>query len=205
MVQIATATPTQVDQHERWKAARRAIESRAIRPLPVPKIDKAAISVADDKQKLLAEKAALLEDIYQLRAEKVESQERKAALDAEIDELIVRLNRYHDAFNDIQLNRAPNLKIIKEVVAKAYNVSVVDLLSQRRTAQVVKPRQIAMYVCKVKTLKSLPEIGRAFGGKDHTTVLHAVRKIEDMRRRDIEFDIEISSLLRALTPEVPSE
>lgn len=205
MVQVSTATPSQVDQHERWKAARRAIESRAIRPLPVSKIDKTKVSVADDKQKLLAEKAKLLEEIYQLRAEAYESQERKAALDAEIDELIVRLNRYHDAFNDIQLQREPNLQTIKEVVAKAYKVSVLDILSRRRTARVVMPRQIAMYVCKIKTCKSLPEIGRAFGGKDHTTVLHAIRKIENMRRRDIEFDIEISSLLRALTPETPRE
>jgi hypothetical protein len=205
MVQVATATPSQVDQHERWKAARRAIESRAIRPLPAPKIDKTPISIDDDKHRLLAEKAKLIEEIYELRAETFESQERKAALDAEIDELIFRLNRYHDSFNDIQLRRAPNMRIIKEVVCKAYKISMVDMLSQRRTAQIVRSRQIAMYVCKIKTMKSLPEIGRAFGGKDHTTVLHAVRKIEDMRLRDIEFDIEISSLLRALTPEEARE
>lgn len=203
MVQLATATPSQVDQHERWKAARRAIESRAVRPLPVPKM--AAVSVADDRQVLLAEKAKLLEEIYALRAEQAESLERKSALEAEIDDLIMRLNRYHDAFTDINLQRTATLKTIKEVVCKAYGVSICDLLSVRRTARVVKPRQIAMYVCKTVTTKSLPEIGRAFGGRDHTTVLHAVRKIDGMRQRSVEFDVEIASLLRALTPEAPRE
>ncbi|MDI4664691.1 hypothetical protein K9U40_10175 [Xanthobacter autotrophicus] len=65
---------------------------------------------------------------------------------------------------------------VRKVVAAHYGVSVVDLCSQRRTAAVVRPRQIAMYLAKMLTLRSLPEIGRAFGGRDHTTVLHATRK-----------------------------
>ena len=64
------------------------------------------------------------------------------------------------------------------MVARQYNVSRSDLLSSRRTANVVRPRQVAMYLAKTLTLRSLPEIGRRFGGRDHTTVLHAVRKIE---------------------------
>jgi len=66
------------------------------------------------------------------------------------------------------------------VVARQYNVSRSDLLSSRRTANVVRPRQVAMYLAKTLTLRSLPEIGRRFGGRDHTTVLHAVRKIEGL-------------------------
>ena len=66
---------------------------------------------------------------------------------------------------------------------RRYNVSRSDILSERRTAAVVQPRQIAMYLSKVLTLRSLPEIGRRFGGRDHTTVLHAVRKIEKAARR----------------------
>ena len=69
---------------------------------------------------------------------------------------------------------------IQRVVARQYNVSRADLLSSRRTANVVRPRQIAMYLAKTLTLRSLPEIGRRFGGRDHTTVLHAVRKIEGL-------------------------
>ena len=73
---------------------------------------------------------------------------------------------------------------IQRVVARQYNVSRSDLLSSRRTANVVRPRQVAMYLAKTLTLRSLPEIGRRFGGRDHTTVLHAVRKIEALVARD---------------------
>ena len=66
------------------------------------------------------------------------------------------------------------------IVARHYNVSKADLLSSRRTRTIVRPRQIAMYLAKVLTPRSLPEIGRRFGGRDHTTVLHAVRKIEGL-------------------------
>ena len=67
---------------------------------------------------------------------------------------------------------------IQKLVASHYSVSRADILSSRRTASVVKPRQVAMFLAKMLTLRSLPEIGRRFGGRDHTTVLHAVRKIE---------------------------
>ena len=67
---------------------------------------------------------------------------------------------------------------IQRIVARHYNVSKTELLSNRRTRTIVKPRQVAMYLAKVLTPRSLPEIGRRFGGRDHTTVLHAVRKIE---------------------------
>ncbi|MEP9351725.1 chromosomal replication initiator protein DnaA [Xanthobacter sp. KR7-225] len=85
---------------------------------------------------------------------------------------------------------------ILRVVAKHYNVSRADLLSQRRTANVVKPRQIAMYLAKVLTLRSLPEIGRRFGGRDHTTVLHAVRKIDGLVATDRALADEIETLKR---------
>ncbi len=73
---------------------------------------------------------------------------------------------------------------IQKLVANHYNISRADILSSRRTANVVRPRQIAMYLSKVLTLRSLPEIGRRFGGRDHTTVLHAVRKIEELASKD---------------------
>jgi chromosomal replication initiator protein len=87
---------------------------------------------------------------------------------------------------------------IQRVVARQYNVSRADLLSSRRTANVVRPRQVAMYLAKVLTLRSLPEIGRRFGGRDHTTVLHAVRKIENLTGNDTAFAEEIESLKRQL-------
>ncbi|MFZ3360670.1 MAG: chromosomal replication initiator protein DnaA [Xanthobacteraceae bacterium] len=87
---------------------------------------------------------------------------------------------------------------IQRIVARQYNVSRADLLSSRRTANVVRPRQVAMYLAKVLTLRSLPEIGRRFGGRDHTTVLHAVRKIENLAGNDSAFAEEIEALKRQL-------
>jgi len=87
---------------------------------------------------------------------------------------------------------------IQRIVARQYNVSRSDLLSSRRTANVVRPRQVAMYLAKTLTLRSLPEIGRRFGGRDHTTVLHAVRKIEGLVSNDLALSEEIEILKRQL-------
>jgi chromosomal replication initiator protein len=90
---------------------------------------------------------------------------------------------------------------IQRVVARQYNVSRSDLLSSRRTANVVRPRQVAMYLAKTLTLRSLPEIGRRFGGRDHTTVLHAVRKIEHLLGNDTVLADEVDALKRQLQME----
>lgn len=89
---------------------------------------------------------------------------------------------------------------IQKLVASHYNISRADILSSRRTANVVRPRQIAMYLSKVMTLRSLPEIGRRFGGRDHTTVLHAVRKIEDLVAKDKSL-AEVVELLKRILNE----
>jgi chromosomal replication initiator protein len=94
--------------------------------------------------------------------------------------------------------RRVKIEDIQRVVARQYNVSRSDLLSSRRTANVVRPRQVAMYLAKTLTLRSLPEIGRRFGGRDHTTVLHAVRKIENLVGSDTSVAEEIESLKRQL-------
>ncbi len=88
---------------------------------------------------------------------------------------------------------------IQKLVASHYNISRADILSSRRTANVVRPRQIAMYLSKVLTLRSLPEIGRRFGGRDHTTVLHAVRKIEELVGKDKSLAEIVDLLKRILT------
>lgn len=87
---------------------------------------------------------------------------------------------------------------IQKVVANHYNVPRTEMLSSRRTRSVVLPRQIAMYLSKTMTPRSLPEIGRRFGGKDHTTVLHAVRKIEGMIDKDGTMAKEIELLRRLI-------
>ncbi|GGE29521.1 chromosomal replication initiator protein DnaA [Agaricicola taiwanensis] len=87
---------------------------------------------------------------------------------------------------------------IQRIVARHYNVSRADVLSSRRTQTVVRPRQVAMYLSKILTLRSLPEIGRRFGGRDHTTVLHAVRKIEALVAKDAQLAEEIDLIKRML-------
>ncbi len=90
--------------------------------------------------------------------------------------------------------RNVRLKEIQSTCAKRYAVSLRDILSQRRTANVVRPRQVAMYLAKTLTLRSLPEIGRSFGGRDHTTVLHAVRKIEHLITINPELSDEVAAI-----------
>jgi chromosomal replication initiator protein len=95
--------------------------------------------------------------------------------------------------------KRPRIEDIQRIVARHYNVSKTELLSNRRTRTIVKPRQIAMYLAKVMTPRSLPEIGRRFGGRDHTTVLHAVRKIEDLSGHDEKFAQELELLRRLIS------
>ncbi|SHO62342.1 chromosomal replication initiator protein DnaA [Pseudoxanthobacter soli DSM 19599] len=94
--------------------------------------------------------------------------------------------------------RRVRIEDIQRVVSRHYNVSKADLISARRTQAIVRPRQIAMYLAKTMTPRSLPEIGRQFGGRDHTTVLHAVRKIEELSRTDARTGEEIEALKRLL-------
>ena len=105
------------------------------------------------------------------------------------------------AICDLVRTREPKrvkIEEIQKLVASHYNVTRADILSSRRTANVVRPRQIAMYLAKVLTPRSLPEIGRRFGGRDHTTVLHAVRKIEALAKSDGKLSEEVDLLKRML-------
>ncbi len=95
--------------------------------------------------------------------------------------------------------KRPRIEDIQRIVARHYNVSKTELLSNRRTRTIVKPRQIAMYLAKIMTPRSLPEIGRRFGGRDHTTVLHAVRKIEDLAGNDNGLAQELELLRRLIS------
>ncbi|WP_448578909.1 chromosomal replication initiator protein DnaA [Thermaurantiacus sp.] len=87
---------------------------------------------------------------------------------------------------------------IQRRVAEHYRLKLGDLLSPRRARDVARPRQVAMYLAKQLTPRSLPEIGRRFGGRDHTTVMHAVKRIEALRATDSELDRDINMLRRAL-------
>ena len=87
---------------------------------------------------------------------------------------------------------------IQRTVCQFYRIDRSEMSSKRRARAVVRPRQVAMYLAKVLTPRSYPEIGRKFGGRDHSTVIHAVRLIEDLRQRDAEMDGDVRSLLRQL-------
>lgn len=95
---------------------------------------------------------------------------------------------------------------IQAVICEAYSCDVMELTAERRTAPIVRARQVAMYLSKVLTGRSLPEIGRRFGGRDHTTVLHAVRKIAAKVEFNAEapelFDPELSDLVAKLRSEI---
>jgi chromosomal replication initiator protein len=109
----------------------------------------------------------------------------------ELDKMLGHLVRSQDT-------KRVRIEDIQKIVARQFNVSRNDLLSNRRTRVIVRPRQVAMYLAKVMTPRSLPEIGRRFGGRDHTTVLHAVRKIEDMSSKDQKLAREIELLKRLI-------
>ncbi|MFM0227962.1 chromosomal replication initiator protein DnaA [Paraburkholderia sediminicola] len=95
-------------------------------------------------------------------------------------------------------NRQISVENIQKTTADFYSIKVADMYSKKRPANIARPRQIAMYLAKELTQKSLPEIGELFGGRDHTTVLHAVRKIADERSKDAQLNHELHVLEQTL-------
>jgi chromosomal replication initiator protein len=120
---------------------------------------------------------------------------------AEFSEVPVTMDVAEMAIADLvglREQRRIRIEDIQKVVAGHYNVSKHDLLSARRTRAIVRPRQIAMYLAKTMTPRSFPEIGKRFGGRDHTTVLHAVRKVEELAAADETLAQEIELLKRLI-------
>jgi chromosomal replication initiator protein len=95
-------------------------------------------------------------------------------------------------------DRRVTIDEIQKKVAEHYNIRVADMHSARRARAVARPRQVAMYLAKQLTARSLPEIGRKFGGRDHTTVMHAVRKVEELCGSDQSFGEDVELLRRML-------
>jgi chromosomal replication initiator protein len=93
--------------------------------------------------------------------------------------------------------KAVTIEIIQKFVADYYQLKLAELKSRNNSKSVAIPRQVAMYLCKNLTHASLPEIGRSFGGKHHSTVIHSIRKIEDLRKRDGNFNTMINSFLES--------
>jgi chromosomal replication initiator protein len=105
-------------------------------------------------------------------------------------EVLQDLLRAHD--------RRITIDEIQRQVAAHFNIRLADMASARRSRSIARPRQIAMYLAKQLTPRSLPEIGRKFGGRDHTTVMHAVKVIEQMKGADAAFAEDVDLLRRML-------
>ncbi|MGH1398533.1 MAG: chromosomal replication initiator protein DnaA [Alphaproteobacteria bacterium] len=120
---------------------------------------------------------------------------------ADVTKAEVTLESTQDVLQD--LLRAHDRRItideIQRKVAEHYNLRLTDMHSARRARNVARPRQVAMYLAKILTARSLPEIGRKFGGRDHTTVMHAVRKVEELMEEDAQIAQDVDVVRRALT------
>src|SRR6266571_52734 len=154
-------------------------------------------------KKAEAENVQLPEDVAHFIAGRVRSNIR------ELEGSLIRLVAYasltgrpidlamaEDTLKDLMDDRGRivTVEAIQKLVANHFHLKMVELKSRNNSKHIAFPRQVAMYLCKKLTDKSLPAIGSAFGGKHHTTVIHAIRKIEAMRERDKEFARVLSSL-----------
>ena len=126
---------------------------------------------------------------------------RRVAASARFTGQQINLDLAKEALRDLLTlqDRLVTISNIQKVVAEYYKIRVADLLSPRRSRSITRPRQIAMSLAKQLTTHSLPEIGDAFGGRDHTTVLHATRKVVELRDSDLRINEDYNNLLRTLT------
>jgi chromosomal replication initiator protein len=149
----------------------------------------------------------LPEDVAVFLANKITSNIRelegalnRLAVQADMSGKAITLEAATDILSDVlrSYERRITIDEIQRQVAEYYTLRLSDMHSARRSRNVARPRQVAMYLCKKLTPRSLPEIGRKFGGRDHTTVMHAVRKIDELIDGDISFADEVKTLMRKL-------
>ena len=112
----------------------------------------------------------------------------------------VTLESTQDVLHDVLKahDRRVTIEEIQRRVAEHYNIRLTDMSSARRARAVARPRQVAMFLAKQLTSRSLPEIGRKFGNRDHTTVMHAVSRIGELMARDVSFAEDVELLRRML-------
>jgi chromosomal replication initiator protein len=118
---------------------------------------------------------------------------------ASLTGLAINLNLARQVLKDVITERDQTMGIdqIIKLVCDNFNIKVSEIKSKRRTRNLVEPRQIAMYICHRTAGASLPVIGKAFGGKDHTTVLHACRQVDIKRENDMKYEAMVDSLIKA--------
>ncbi len=158
-------------------------------------------------RKALAEGSEMPEDVAFFIAKNVranvrelEGALRKVIAYARFSQKDVAIGLAREALRDLLSiqNRQIGIENIQKTVADFYKIKVADMYSKKRPASIARPRQIAMYLAKEMTQKSLPEIGDSFGGRDHTTVLHAVRKIGGERTKNPELNQQLHVLEQTL-------
>ncbi len=158
-------------------------------------------------RKALAEGSEMPEDVAFFIAKNVranvrelEGALRKVIAYARFSQKEVAIGLAREALRDLLSiqNRQIGIENIQKTVADFYKIKVADMYSKKRPASIARPRQIAMYLAKEMTQKSLPEIGDSFGGRDHTTVLHAVRKIGGERTKNTELNQQLHVLEQTL-------
>jgi chromosomal replication initiator protein len=112
----------------------------------------------------------------------------------------ITLELVQDSLADIlrASDRKVSIDEIQRKVAEHYNVKLAEMIGPKRHRTIARPRQVAMYLCKMLTTRSLPEIGRRFGGRDHTTILHGVKKVEELMSTDSQLNDDIQMLRRVL-------
>ncbi len=186
----AEATPSQADAANQRLARLRRIGSHARADTPII-LRRAAVLVAIESP---AELAAPVVDRELLLELWVERQRQKHA-DA--------LRKVEERAASSDAKRPPPVELIQRIVAEYYGFEWRIMSSSRRAAIVVRPRQVAMYLAKTMTDRSLPDIGRRFGGRDHTTVLHAVRKIAGLINIDTALAANVEQLKSLIEAKIP--
>ncbi len=126
---------------------------------------------------------------------------RRVMANAQFTGQPITLSFAREALRDLLAiqDRQLTIENIQKTVAEYYKIRVADLHSKRRSRSITRPRQIAMTLCKELTNHSLPEIGDAFGGRDHTTVLHACRKVKELKETELGIEEDFSNLFRILS------
>ena len=161
--------------------------------------------VAILKKKAEAEFVPLSDDVALYMASRIKSNIR------ELEGSLIRLIAYssltksqltidlaqHVLKPDDKDEKAISIEQIQKFVAEYYHLKLTELKSRNNSKSIALPRQVAMYLCKALTHASLPEIGRSFGGKHHSTVIHSINKVEEMRKKTPEFDHQVSTLLKS--------
>lgn len=175
-----------------------------IADIQVPDVEtKAAIL----KRKAEEEGVPLANDVAMFMASRIKSNVR------ELEGSLIRLIAYSsltskpltiDLAQDVLKNvidhdeKAITIEQIQKYVADFYHLKLTELKSRNNSKSVAKPRQVAMYLCKSLTHASLPEIGRSFGGKHHSTVIHSIKKVDELRKKNGDFDKQVANLMESI-------